>query len=200
MRRQVLWTHAIICAATFSIAAPAATYAGNGQPPAHAQSDKSKDKKEKDKDKDKDEKDKKDKGQPDPRGHARGHGNAREWNPRFRGLDKNNNHVVSRSEWDGDDRSFANHDWNRDGLLSGDELVAGATRPDPRGATPIAPIRTARTRIAATPRATAMAGTMSPTRCCSPAWTPTATTACRGRNGRARRQTSRGSTSTRTAC
>jgi hypothetical protein len=123
MRRQMLWANAIICAATFTIAAPAAIYAGDGQPPAHAQSDKNKDKKEK--------KDKKDKAQPDARGQARGHVDPREWNPRFRGLDKNDNHVVSRSEWDGDDRSFANHDWNRDGVLSGDELVAGATRPDP---------------------------------------------------------------------
>ena len=119
MRRQILWAHAIICAATLSIAVPPATYAGAAQPPAHAQSDKHK--KEK-----KDKKDKRDKGQADARGHV----DPREWNPRFRGLDKNNNHVVSRNEWNGDDRSFANHDWNGDGVLSGDELVAGATRPD----------------------------------------------------------------------
>jgi hypothetical protein len=124
MRRQILWANAIICAATFSIAVPPATYARDAQPPAHAQSDKNKDKNKKDK------KDKKDKAQADTRGQERGHVDPREWNPRFRGLDRNNNHVVSRSEWDGDDRSFANHDWNRDGVLSADELVAGAARPD----------------------------------------------------------------------
>ena len=126
MRRQILWAQAVIYAATLFIAAPAAIYASDGQPPAHAQSDKQKkDKKDK-----KDKSDKKDKGQADARDHGRGHADPREWNPRFRGLDKNNNHVVSRSEWDGDDRSFANHDWNRDGVISGNELVAGATRPD----------------------------------------------------------------------
>ncbi len=36
---------------------------------------------------------------------------------------------MSRAEWNGDNRSFRNHDWNRDGMLSGDELRAGATRP-----------------------------------------------------------------------
>ena len=53
----------------------------------------------------------------------------RAWDPRFNGLDRNRNNVVSRAEWNGDDRSFATHDWNRDGVLSGDELIAGATRP-----------------------------------------------------------------------
>ena len=126
MRRQILWAHAIICAVTMSIAAPAATHAGDGQPPAHAQADKDKKKNKK-----KDKKDARDKaGQADPRSHARGHADPRDWNPRFRGLDKNNNQVVSRSEWNGDDRSFANHDWNRDGVLSGNELVDGAARPD----------------------------------------------------------------------
>lgn len=122
MRRQILWAQAVICAATVSITAPPSASAGDAQPPAHAQSDKNKDKKGK--------KDKKDKGQADARDHARGHVDPREWNPRFRGLDRNDDHVVSRGEWNGDDRSFANHDWNRDGVLSGRELVAGATRPD----------------------------------------------------------------------
>ena len=125
MRRQTLWAPAIICAVTVSMAAPAAARGVDGQPPAHAQSDKhKKDKKDKDKKEKKDDKDKA--SQADPRGYA----DSDDWNPRFRGLDKNNNRVVSRSEWNGDDRSFANHDWNRDGVLSGDELIAGAPRPD----------------------------------------------------------------------
>ena len=36
-------------------------------------------------------------------------------------LDRNRDGVVQRNEWPGDDRSFNTHDWNRDGLLSGDE-------------------------------------------------------------------------------
>ena len=51
------------------------------------------------------------------------------WDPRFHGLDRDRNNRVSRAEWNGDNRSFASHDWNRDGVLSGDELRAGATRP-----------------------------------------------------------------------
>ena len=38
------------------------------------------------------------------------------------GLDRNGDGVVRRNEWPGDDRSFNAHDWNRDGLLSGDEI------------------------------------------------------------------------------
>ena len=84
-----------------------------------------------DKDKDKD-----NKGKAKPQAHA--------WDQRFHGLDRNRNNVVSRAEWNGDDRSFRNHDWNRDGMLSGDELIAGATprrrhvgrfRPPPRSST-----------------------------------------------------------------
>lgn len=52
---------------------------------------------------------------------------------RFKGLDKNNDGIISRPEWDGDDRSFANHDWDGNGILSGDEVRPGATRPKTRG-------------------------------------------------------------------
>jgi hypothetical protein len=117
MRRQFIWMQATLCAATFSVAAPVLAHADNGQPPPHAQAhgqDKDKNKnKNKDKNKDKDKQ----------------ASNPRAWDPRFHGLDRNGNNVVSRTEWNGDDRSFANHDWNRDGMLSGDELRAGATRP-----------------------------------------------------------------------
>jgi hypothetical protein len=132
MRRHFIWAQAVICAVTLSVAAPA-VQAGDGQPPPHAQDDKNKNKNKKDK------KDKKDKDNHNDNDNdndrqdgatARNQADSRDWDPRFRGLDKNNNRVVSRSEWDGDDRSFANHDWNRDGVLSGNELVAGARRPD----------------------------------------------------------------------
>jgi Ca2+-binding EF-hand superfamily protein len=48
---------------------------------------------------------------------------------RFRGLDRDNDGRVTRDEWRGDDRSFANQDWNGDGVLSGDEVRPGARRP-----------------------------------------------------------------------
>ena len=118
MRRQFIWMQAALCAVAFSSAAPVLARANNGQPPPHAQAhghDKDKDKDNKDKDKD-------NKGKAKPQAHA--------WDQRFHGLDRNRNNVVSRAEWNGDDRSFRNHDWNRDGVLSGEELIAGATRPN----------------------------------------------------------------------
>jgi hypothetical protein len=48
---------------------------------------------------------------------------------RFRGLDANNDGVITKSEWRGSDRAFANQDWNHDGVLSGDEVRPGAARP-----------------------------------------------------------------------
>lgn len=48
---------------------------------------------------------------------------------RFYGLDMNNDGRISRAEWRGNDVSFGNHDWNRDGVLSGEEVRPGATRP-----------------------------------------------------------------------
>lgn len=120
MRRQFIWMQAALCAVTFSIAAPALARAG-GQPPPHAQANgQDKDKKAK-----KAKKDKYDKNDQTDTNHA----NPRVWDDRFKGLDTNRNNVISRAEWNGDDRSFANHDWNRDGVLSGNELIAGATRP-----------------------------------------------------------------------
>ena len=47
---------------------------------------------------------------------------------RFRGLDRNNDGIITRNEWRGDHQSFLNHDWNSDGVLSGGEV-----RPDGRG-------------------------------------------------------------------
>ena len=119
MRRQFIWMQAALCAVTFSAAAPVLARADSGQPPPHAQAhghDKNKNK-DKDKDKDKASKAKAPKAQ------------ARAWDQRFHGLDRDGNNRVSRAEWNGDDRSFSVHDWNRDGVLSGDELIAGA-RPD----------------------------------------------------------------------
>ena len=47
---------------------------------------------------------------------------------RFRGLDVDRNGVISRFEWRGNDRSFANHDWNGDGILDGNEVVPAGRR------------------------------------------------------------------------
>ena len=41
---------------------------------------------------------------------------------RFRGMDRNNDGVISRQEWRGNPRSFAVHDWNNDGVISGREI------------------------------------------------------------------------------
>lgn len=44
---------------------------------------------------------------------------------RFRGMDRNNDGVVTKQEWRGSDDSFRVHDWNGDGILSGDEVREG---------------------------------------------------------------------------
>lgn len=51
-------------------------------------------------------------------------------NMRFQAMDTNHDGVITRDEWRGNDRSFRNHDWNGDGKLSGDEVRAGAQRPN----------------------------------------------------------------------
>lgn len=47
---------------------------------------------------------------------------------RFSGMDRNNDGVITRQEWRGSDDSFRVHDWNNDGILSGDEVRRGARR------------------------------------------------------------------------
>ena len=41
---------------------------------------------------------------------------------KFRGLDRNHDGIITRGEWRGDHKSFLNHDWNGDEVLSGDEV------------------------------------------------------------------------------
>ena len=41
---------------------------------------------------------------------------------RYRNWDRNNDGVITRSEWRGTARQFLDLDWNRDGVLSGDEV------------------------------------------------------------------------------
>ncbi len=113
MRRSMRWMPAFLATALL-VAPQAALELQAGQPP-HAQA------KGHDKVKDKD----KNKGQ-----KSNGHPN---WDRRFQGLDDNNNGVISRRAWNGDDRSFRVHDWNRDGVIAGNELRAGARPPQPRG-------------------------------------------------------------------
>jgi Ca2+-binding EF-hand superfamily protein len=47
---------------------------------------------------------------------------------RFQNMDRNGNRVIEREEWDGSRGSFEVHDWNRDGVLSGEEVQTGARR------------------------------------------------------------------------
>jgi hypothetical protein len=49
---------------------------------------------------------------------------------RFQGLDLDGNRVITRAEWRGNDASFRANDWNRDGMLSGDEVRPDARRPE----------------------------------------------------------------------
>lgn len=49
-------------------------------------------------------------------------------NLRFGEMDTNGDGRVTRSEWRGNAQSFDQHDWNRDGVLSGDELRPGSRR------------------------------------------------------------------------
>jgi len=48
---------------------------------------------------------------------------------RFRDLDRNRDGQIERNEWRGSPRSFQIHDWNNDGVLSGDEVRTGANPP-----------------------------------------------------------------------
>ena len=45
---------------------------------------------------------------------------------RFAAMDRNGDRVITRDEWTGSVKSFSVHDWNRDGVLSGEEVELGA--------------------------------------------------------------------------
>jgi len=91
---------AVVCTTTFlTIATPVS--AGQGKAKGHA--------KHAEKDEDKAEK--------------------KEKKSKFPGVDRDRDGVIRRAEWGGSDSSFANRDWNHDGVLSGDEMKPGAVRP-----------------------------------------------------------------------
>ena len=48
---------------------------------------------------------------------------------KYADLDNNRNGVIERNEWRGSPRAFNIHDWNRDGVLSGEEVRVGANPP-----------------------------------------------------------------------
>ena len=54
---------------------------------------------------------------------GRGRGNVR-----FKEMDRNGDGRITRAEWRGSARSFDVHDWDGDGILSGDEVRQGAER------------------------------------------------------------------------
>jgi Ca2+-binding EF-hand superfamily protein len=45
---------------------------------------------------------------------------------RFRGMDRNGDGRITRDEWRGSTQSFNVHDWNKDGVLAGDEVRPGS--------------------------------------------------------------------------
>src|SRR4029434_4312273 len=49
---------------------------------------------------------------------------------KYRGLDTNKDGIIQRQEWNGSQESFQEHDWNSDGVLSGNEVLPGAKRPE----------------------------------------------------------------------
>jgi Ca2+-binding EF-hand superfamily protein len=51
---------------------------------------------------------------------------------RFEGMDRNGDGTISRAEWRGSEESFRRHDWNNDGVLSGEEVWSGGRRGWPR--------------------------------------------------------------------
>ena len=53
---------------------------------------------------------------------AQGRGNRGNAAIRFQAMDANGDGVITRQEWRGNDRSFRNHDRNRDGVISGSEM------------------------------------------------------------------------------
>jgi Ca2+-binding EF-hand superfamily protein len=55
--------------------------------------------------------------------------NQRQAQFRFQAFDTNGDRVITRNEWRGSDQSFRVHDWNGDGVLSGEEVRIGARRP-----------------------------------------------------------------------
>ena len=59
---------------------------------------------------------------------GRGQGQGQGQRIRFEAMDTNRDGIIQRSEWRGNDRSFANQDWNGDGELSGPEVQIGARR------------------------------------------------------------------------
>jgi hypothetical protein len=62
--------------------------------------------------------------------HAKGQDkHAVERTSLFHEMDDNHDGVISRHEWRGNDTSFRQHDWNRNGVLSGEELRRG-TEPE----------------------------------------------------------------------
>jgi hypothetical protein len=162
MRRHALWLSTLVCAASLlALPATRAEAQGNGGGQGHGNADhqhgKGKDKnnnKDKDKDKDEDKDAEKDRAKESDKAKAAKRANPEaakdaEERTRFRGLDRNNDGRVSRAEWNGNDASFANHDWNHDGVLSGTEMDPGAARSGPSAAVPAEPRATSRAPVPA---------------------------------------------------
>jgi hypothetical protein len=70
------------------------------------------------------------------RGAARGRTRETDASLRFPEMDRNDDGVITRDEWQGSVGSFRVHDWNRDGVLSGAEVRVGQARPEDTNADP----------------------------------------------------------------
>jgi EF hand len=62
----------------------------------------------------------------DRKKHAKDGKHAVERTFLFHEMDDNHDGVITRREWRGNSVSFREHDWNRNGVLSGEELRRGA--------------------------------------------------------------------------
>jgi hypothetical protein len=130
----------IVCTSTFlTLATPVS--AGQGEAKGHAkQAEKHEDHAEKHE-------------QKAHKASAKTKGSTDDEGTRFPGVDRDHDGVIRRAEWRGSDASFASHDWNRDGVLSGKEMIPGAVRPAPARSASRQPAA-APAPIPAAPRAT----------------------------------------------
>jgi hypothetical protein len=109
LRNAAIGLATIVCTSTFlTVATPVS--AGQGKAKGHAKQAEKHEQKE-------------------HKAAAKAKGSTDDAGTRFPGVDRDHDGVIRRAEWRGNDTSFANRDWNHDGILSGNEMKPGAVRP-----------------------------------------------------------------------